>query len=195
MNGSLVGPFVVFDCETTGIFPEEGARICEIGAVKVEHGRIVETFSSLVDPQKPIPAEASAVNGLYDIDLFDAPKFEEVAPLFFSFIGNAPLFGYRVGFDLGFFFAECRRANIRMPFDGSYDVLSMAKDCVQLPHYKLGQVAAHLGVGVGRAHRALDDAKTTFAVYEKLLPMLAERGMREIRTTEGDHAGRYFVHQ
>jgi len=180
MNALLAGPLVVFDCETTGIYPEKGARVCEIGAVKVEKGKIVADYSSLIDPEISMPPDASAVNGLYDIDLFGASRFRDAAPQFFAFVGDAPLFGYKIGFDMGFLSAECERVGLSMPANAGYDVLGMAKHCLDIPHYKLGQVATYLNIAVERKHRALDDAKTTFAVYEKLVEMLATRGIDDL---------------
>lgn len=180
MNDLLAGPLVVFDCETTGIYPEKGARVCEIGAVKVAGGKVTDTFSALVDPEMSMPPDAGAVNGLLDIDFVGAPKFADIAPSFFSFAGTAPLFGYKIGFDIGFLSAECARAGLAMPQNKGFDILGMAKHCLDLPQNKLGMVAEHLGIAVTRKHRALDDSKTAFAVYEKLVPMLCERGIDDL---------------
>jgi DNA polymerase III epsilon subunit family exonuclease len=174
VNAALSGAFVVVDCETTGIFPDKGARICEIGAVRVEGGAVVAEYTTLVDPCMPMPSDASAVNGIYDLDLCGAPRFSEIADEFAAFVGDLPVMGYRVEFDRGFILAEYARIGRVFPARGWFDVLKTAKTRLSLPHYKLVQVAAHLGVRVSRAHRALDDAKTTLAVYERLCSIANE---------------------
>ena len=95
---------IAFDIETTGLYPERGDRIVEIGAVPivgreilVEHG-----FEALVNPGIPISPEISRINGITDDMVRDAPPLETVLPDFLAFIGDLPIIAHNASFDVGF---------------------------------------------------------------------------------------------
>lgn len=162
--------FIVFDLETTGLYPEKGARVCEIGALRYEKGRQSETFSQLIYPQMSMPPEASRVNGIYDIDLAGVPVFSEIAEDFLAFIGDSPVFGYKIGFDMGFVNNELEIMAGEPLKNKAYDVLLLAKEVVKgLPGYSLSSVAGYFDINTGTSHRAFDDAKTTAEVFKRLL--------------------------
>lgn len=178
MNDLEKSTFVVFDLETTGLYPEKGARICEIGAVRYESGQEVKTYNTMVNPQVPIEPEASRVNGIYDIDVSMAPLIDDVIDSFLEFIGDSPLFGYKVSFDLGFIKADLRRMEYEHLTNRFFDVLLMARSAIKgLTAYNLGTVAANFNIDVGNAHRATDDARTTAKVFRALLPALKAKGI------------------
>ena len=79
--------FVIFDFETTGLHPEEGDRVCEIGAMKVIGGSKIDEFWTMVDPERPISPGAFRVNRITPAMLQDAPRMGRVMPAFLSFIG------------------------------------------------------------------------------------------------------------
>lgn len=97
-----VPDYVVFDLETTGLSPNTD-EIIEISAVKAEGGKVKETFSTLVNPGRPIPREASMVNGITDDMVAGAPKLPEAIKEFSEFIGKQVLVGHNIrSFDLKF---------------------------------------------------------------------------------------------
>ena len=97
-----INEYVIFDLETTGLYPDSDA-IIEISALKVEDGEIIDEFSTLVNPCIHIPFDASSVNGIVDDMVKDAPKIEEALKDFIAFVGNNVLMGHNIKrFDLPF---------------------------------------------------------------------------------------------
>src|SRR5262244_1594466 len=91
--------FVVVDVETTGL-PAGPDTITEIGAVRVERGRLTEQFVSLVNPGKPISRFVVQLTGITDAMVADAPSVAEVLPRFVEFVGQRPLVAHNAKFDL-----------------------------------------------------------------------------------------------
>ena len=164
----LANDFVVFDLETTGVNYNTD-KIIEIGAVKIVQGRMVETFGTLVNPERKIPADATKVNNITDEDVKDAPTLKEVMPDFFKFCDGCILVSYVIGFD--FNFIEFHGKALGYAFTNKTDdAFVLAKQKLKgLKNYKLTTVAKHLGVSLENAHRAVFDAVATGEVMIKLL--------------------------
>ncbi|MBI2523947.1 3'-5' exonuclease [Candidatus Peregrinibacteria bacterium] len=98
----------VFDVETTGLDPKRGHRIIEIGAMRIEKGRLDETttFSSLVNPERPIPPDAKRIHRITDDALRDAPTIMTVLPAFLAFAKDSLLVAHNAAFDRGFLDVE-----------------------------------------------------------------------------------------
>ena len=175
-NQSLDGAFVVFDIETTG-FSNEKNNIIEIGAVKIQDGRITDKFSSYVNPEEPIPFRIEQLTGINDGMVVDAPKIEEVLPQFLAFCEGAVLVAHNADFDIGFIRVASQRQGLS--FDYTYlDTVALAR--VLLPNlakYKLDHVAKALGVSLENHHRAVDDAGATAEIFEKFIEMLRQQGL------------------
>ena len=104
-----VSQYVVFDLETTGISPKRD-EVVEISAIKVREGQVVEEFTTLVNPQRPIPYSASAVNNITDEMVMDAPYFSQVLMDFFEFIGDMVLVGHNIHtFDMNFIYRDAEK--------------------------------------------------------------------------------------
>ena len=164
----LANDFVVFDLETTGVNYNLD-KIIEIGAVKIVQGRMVETFGTLVNPERKIPPDATKVNNITDDDVKDAPTLKEVMPDFFKFCDGCVLVSYVIGFD--FNFIEFHGKALGYAFTNKTDdAFVLAKQKLKgLKNYKLTTVAKHLGVSLENAHRAVFDAVATGEVMIKLL--------------------------
>ena len=105
-------------------------RIIEIGAVKVCGGKIVEHFSSFVNPEVPIPFEIEKLTSIRDDMVVDAEKIESVLPKFLKFCEGCMLVAHNAGFDMSFIMENCNRQGI--PHDFTYiDTVGMAR--VMLP--------------------------------------------------------------
>ncbi len=167
---------MVFDLETTGINPEMDA-IIEISAVKVEKHKIVEEFSTLVNPGRHIPAGATAVNGITDYMVKDAPDIETAMKEFLEFIGNHVLVGHNIHtFDMNFVYNAALHFPDQEVKNDYIDTLYMARRCLpELPHHKLTDVAAHFGLQTEGAHRALFDCMMNQSCYEELGKLLEKR--------------------
>ncbi len=167
--------FVVFDIETTGFSPVNN-RIIEIGAVKVEKGKITDRFSSFVNPDVPIPFEIEKLTGINDSMVMDAPFIEQVLPEFLAFCGGAVLVAHNASFDMGFIKENARRQNMAREFT-YVDTVGIAR--ILLPHqakHTLDAVAKTLGISLENHHRAVEDAEATAEIFVKFIPMLKEAG-------------------
>lgn len=166
--------FVCYDFETTGLHYERGDRIIEIGAVKIENGKITERFMSYVDPERKIPAESSAVSGITDADVAGAPKDYQVLQDFFKFTRNAIIIGYNnINFDNVFLIGQGKKCRWDFSSNETDDVFRYAQKLVHgVKNYKLGTIAEKLGVVLDNAHRAVYDALATAEVFIKLAEMM-----------------------
>lgn len=164
-----VGDYVVFDLETTGTSWASDA-VVEISAIKVEKGRVADTFSTLVNPERPIPFRASEVNHIYDDMVKDAPVFEKALADFDAFVGEGFLVGHNIHtFDMKFIWRDAERYWGRPVGNDYIDTLSLARQCLpQLKHYRLVDLAAYYHISTDGAHRALADCSMNQKVFEKL---------------------------
>jgi DNA polymerase-3 subunit alpha (Gram-positive type) len=161
--------YVVFDLETTGVDRAKD-KIIELGAVKIEKGKIVESFSCLVNPECPIPEGASAVNGIYDDMVSDKLTFKEIVGDFYKFTRNATLVAHNAPFDVGILTRQ--GTNEKYDFDNSYiDTLVMARQMLNLSKFNLGFLCKSLNIELEGAHRALNDTVATAKLFIKLMNM------------------------
>ncbi len=177
----------VVDCETTGLDPAR-ARLLEIAAVALDGERIGETplFATLVDPERSIPPEATAVHGIDAAAVAGAPTAATVLPPFVEAVGRRVVIGHSIGFDLAIVAAECRRAGLA-PWEPAWvlDLRLLAEVAApRLAGYSLEALAVWLGVDLGQRHRAEGDARATAALFLALLPRLREGGIRTLAEAE-----------
>ena len=166
--------FVAIDVETTGLdFSSE--RVTEIGAVKFTGGRHAGEFSSLVNPGVPIPPAITDLTGITDADVAAAPPFAAIAPQLLAFIGDLPLCGHQITFDVTFLNKELERAGQRMIGKLSLDTVLLSKILLQSGmRFSLKSVSDKLDVTLTNAHRALADAKASGEIATLLIPKIAE---------------------
>ncbi len=166
---TFVPDYVVFDLETTGISWKTD-EVVEISALRVVKHRVVGEFSTLVNPGRPIPFEASRVNGITDEMVRDAPSFDSVLADFLTFAGNSVLVGHNIhAFDMKFIWRDSERYLGRQPENDYIDTLKLARAYLaKLPHHRLTDLAEHYGISIQGAHRALADCRMNQAVYECL---------------------------
>ncbi len=176
---SLNDTYVVFDLETTGFSPVKD-KIIEIGAVKVEKGKITEKFSSFVNPKVPIPFQITQLTSITDEMVLEAPDIETVLPDFLAFIGDAALVAHNASFDVGFIEQNCRYQDI-IPDFTYVDTVAMARILLPtLSKYKLNVVANALHISLENHHRAVDDAGATAEIFVKFIEMLREQGITDL---------------
>lgn len=167
--------FIVFDIETTGLSPQNCA-ITEIGAVKLIANRKAEVFSSLVNPGCHIPEDITAITGITDEMVKDAPKIDTVLPEFLAFCGNRPVVAHNARFDTSFI-AE-NAARLGLPFENEvFDTLEMSRSLFpDEKTHKLDVMCERLGVSLENHHRAVDDATATAEAFVKLRQIEFEKG-------------------
>jgi DNA polymerase-3 subunit epsilon len=163
---------IVFDTETTGLSPQGGDRIVEIGCVelfnRVETGR---TFHAYFNPDRTMPIGAEQVHGLSDIFLSDKPRFHELCEDLLEFIGESPLVAHNASFDFGFINHEltlCSRPLVctsRM-----IDTLAIARQRHPGAKHSLDALCARFGIdrSIRVKHGALIDAQLLAQVYVEL---------------------------
>ena len=184
--------YLALDFETTGLDPAR-ERVVEIGAIRfvpvmagvsgvsgvsgAEGRRATElgAMASLVKPGIRMPREVIAIHGITDEDVEDAPPFKEVAPALSALASGAYIVAHNAPFDLAFLRAELARAGLPPPLNPVIDTRLLAKAAFPgLSSYRLVHLASRFGIEPGRAHRALDDARTCM----DLLVLCASRAVR-----------------
>ena len=161
--------YVALDLETTGLDPEKDT-IIELGAVRFRDGEILDKFSQVVNPGRRIPPNIQQLTGISQAEADAAPPLAQVAAAFRRFVGDAPVVGHNVAFDIGFM-----RTHDLYNFNPLLDTFELALITLPgLPSYKLGRIAEHLGVSLENAHRAYDDAEATMHIFEAMRQKLLE---------------------
>ncbi len=160
--------FVIIDTETTGL--RSGVdRVIEIAAVRVQNGKAVDAFQTLLNPQRSLPPFIVKFTGITPDMLRDAPLAATIFSDFLQFISGATLVGHNLGFDLNFLAHEARLLGKTFPLDG-LDTIPLARRLLPgLKRFKLDYVAEYLHIPATQRHRALGDAKVTAAVFLKML--------------------------
>jgi len=172
----LIMKFIAFDLETTGI-KSATDQIIEVGAVLFEDGNPVKGFGVLVDPGVPIPAGASAVNGITNDMVRGKPKIQEVLPEFADFCGDLPLVAHNAPFDFKFLLEDVKLHQAPSPKGVVIDTLSLARKIFPgLPSYKLGMLVRHFDFPSGVFHRAEEDSDYCGRLFVKILQTLEMRG-------------------
>jgi DNA polymerase-3 subunit epsilon len=172
--------FVVVDLETTGGAPGPFG-ITEIGAVRVQGGRLTDTFATLVNPGRPIPPFVVRLTGITDEMVAGAPPIAEALPRFLDFAGDGVLVAHNAGFDLGHLDAA-RRWVLGAPLDRpGLCTLRLARRLLPAARRRaLDAVAAALGISCTDHHRALPDARTAAEILCVFLERVAERGIERL---------------
>jgi DNA polymerase-3 subunit epsilon len=176
LNGERL---VVVDTETTGFDVTQGHRLVEVAVVRIEQGALGETWSSLIRPGRAIPAEASAVHGITDAMVAQAPGPESVAVDLRARCGDDVLVFHNAPFDLPFLAALLREGRQPPLLNPIVDTLGLARGLFGVGSNSLGALVGKLGLPKEAAHRALGDALTT----ARLFLALAERWERERHVT------------
>ncbi len=167
---------VAIDVETTGLSPELGDRVIEVGAVALEHDKIVDEFYSLVAVKRPIALEAGRVHGITEEMLRGQPRAEQVMPIFHRFISGRTMVAHNAYFDLRFIGSEFARLKLGLR-NAFYCTLEVGRKLFpELPRYDLETLYRELyGRAPHRLHRALDDARIVAAIWVKLAALKEEQ--------------------
>ena len=163
---------IVLDTETTGLSPESGDRLVEIGCVEIVN--LVptgQTFHQYINPERAMSAGAEAVHGLGDAFLADKPTFAEVVEPFLAFIGDAKLVIHNASFDMAFLNAELRRMSLPpIPDNQAVDTLKIARQRYPGAQASLDALCRRFGIDNSQRdlHGALLDAQLLAEVYLEL---------------------------
>jgi len=161
---------IVLDFETTGLSPDQGDRVIEVGAVRIEDGEIVDRFQRLMNPGIPVNAFIENYTGISNTMLQDAPPVAEVMAEFSEFIAGHNLVAHNASFDQRFLKAELKR--IQKPCANLFSCSMLAARRVyQLaPNHTLGGLVSYKNIPTdGVFHRALADAEMTARLWLAML--------------------------
>ncbi len=160
---------VSIDIETTGL-DEDRDAVIEIGAVKFNGKRVIEEYATLLNPGRTIPDYITALTHIDNAMVRNAPRLREIESELAEFVGDAPILGHNIKFDIGFL----RKAGL-FPYHQTIDTYELASALMpSASRYNLGALGQQLGVPLPATHRALDDARVAHACYVKLLDMASE---------------------
>lgn len=168
--------FTVVDLETTGATPGF-AKITEIGAVRLEEGREVGTFSSLVNPGIPIPAFITGITGIDDRMVADAPLIDVALSRFVGFSAGSVLVAHNAPFDLGFLDYELTRLQRQTFPRPALDTLRLARRLCPQQRCSLSALSERFDTKVKPGHRAFRDAQATAELLLLFLSRLEEQGL------------------
>ena len=152
--------YSVVDIETTGGL-KGGNRITEIGIVKVQHGKVIDTWTSLVNPERHIPGFITSLTGISDSMVYNAPVFADIAKPLLDKLAGSIFVAHNVNFDYGFIKKECEMAGHFFKMPKMCTVVESRKAFKGLKSYSLGNLSAHFNLNLTSHHRALADATAT----------------------------------
>jgi DNA polymerase III subunit epsilon len=164
---------IVLDTETTGLDPNDGHRVIEIGCVElVDQFPTGKTFQRYLNPERDMPPDVQRIHGITTEFLADKPRFAEIAEEFLEFIGDAPLIIHNAGFDLKFLNSELHRTS-RPPisFARAIDTIDIAKSKFPGARYSLDELCKRFSIDLSSRslHGALLDSELTAQVYLELV--------------------------
>lgn len=168
--------FIAFDLETTGTVPGVDS-IAEIGAIRFINGEVDSIFSTLINPLKPMPPGASAVNGITDDMLIGKPTIDQILPSFAEFCGDDLMVAPNAPFDCQFLVAAVKKFELPAPKGIVVDSLPIARKVLPgLPNYKLGTLVQHLKIPTQNFHRAEADATYLGHMFQILMKRISIGG-------------------
>lgn len=164
--------FVVFDLETTGLFPVS-SKIIEIGAVKFNLNGKLDTFETLIDPEILISPDSMSIHGITDSMVKNKPLIKDVIPQFFDFIKDSVIIAHNSAFDAGFISYNSSKNDLATPDNIILDTLTLSKKYIKNPpNYKLGTLIDFLNIAVPKDksfHRALFDAECSMNLFFEII--------------------------
>jgi DNA polymerase-3 subunit epsilon len=174
--------YTVFDTETTGLDPGGGDEIISLGAVRIVNGRLLhdEVFDQLVDPRRAVPQESVKVHGIQPEMLKGQPAIDKVLPLFQRFAEDTILVGHNAAFDMRMLQMKEEATGVKFINPVLDTLLLSAVVHPAQDAHSMEAIAERLGVSIMGRHTALGDAIATGELFLKLIPLLAENGIRTL---------------
>ncbi len=162
-------PLTFVDVETTGLEADKGDRICEVALLQVQRGQEQARFTSLLHPERSMPARATAVNGITDTMLATAPCFATLIPSILPLLHGSVVVAHNAQFDIRFLRHEFARGQQDLPQLAVVDTLALAQAWYHFHHNSLEAIAATFGLSNAVRHRALADVLTTWQVWQRFI--------------------------
>ncbi len=176
--------FISFDLETTGLNPDKD-KITEIAACRFINGEFTEEFTTLINPGIPIPKNITALTGITNKMVEDAPSINDALPDFMKFIGSTPLVAQNINFDYNFINKNLQGSNSPFSEIPLYDTLSLARGFIYFYNsFSLGSLCDYYGIKIENAHRASADALCTGKLFVYLLQEALSKPLTLIQRIE-----------
>ena len=175
--------YTVFDTETTGLEPSSGDEIIQVGAARIVNNRLLrqEVFNQIVDPERPLRPEGIPIHGITEDMVRGQPNIDIVLPAFHEFCEDTVLIAHNAAFDMRFLQLKEERTGIRFTQPVLDTLLLSAVVHPNQESHKLDVILERLGIQIEKRHNALEDALATAAVFLKLVPLLADKGIVTVR--------------
>ena len=159
--------YAVIDVETTGLSPKT-ERLTEIAIIILEEGKIIEEYSTLINPEKKVPYRITQLTGINTQMVQDAPYFYEIAKKVVEITEGCTFVAHNASFDYRFIQAEFARYGFEYQRKMLDTVKLSRKLLPGFKSYSLGKLTAQLGIQIKDRHRALGDALATVELLHKL---------------------------
>ena len=184
--------FVIVDIETTGL-SRYRHKITEISAIKFQDGEIIDEFTTLVNPDRPIPRFITKLTGIDDEMVKDAPKIHEVIQEFHNFTKDSHFVAHNATFDYNFLNHAIKNHLGEEMKNNIICTCKLARRLLpNLPNKKLGTVCDHLDIGNYAAHRARGDAIATTFVFKKFLEITKSEEISHLLKVQKAKISRVF---
>ena len=167
--------YVVFDLETTGLYPNSGDTIIEIGAVKIKDGKIIDRYDELINPGKLLSDEIIKITGINNEMLEDKRNEEEALKDFLKWIGNLPMVAHNAKFDISFIEGAISRYNLESLSNIVIDTLGLSRYLESSERYhNLATLVKRYNIpwDEDKHHRADYDSEGTALIFDKMLKKL-----------------------
>jgi DNA polymerase-3 subunit epsilon len=175
LAGVMSKPLAFIDFETTGLSPEAGDRVIEVGIAVLHKGRIIDRFQSFINPQVRIPREVVALTGIDDAMVRPAPKADQVMQEVMEFIGKLPLVAHNASFDKRFMDAELDRIKHHRKNEFICSLRVARRVYPSAMNHKLATLVRLTGVTpANQYHRALGDAEMTAGLWTCMVEDIAQ---------------------
>ena len=172
--------FACLDTETTGLSPNGGGKICEIAVSISQNGRMVEEFSTLINPGIPMSPEVIAIHGITNEMVKEAPTFEQILPRLLGLFDGCVLVAHNADFDMSFLQAEFESCGMHLPPYPVVDTLKLARKSGRFERNRLGLIAQELGISSEGWHRAMADTKMAEQIFYYFLTTLSKYGVHTL---------------
>lgn len=170
---------VFIDLETTGLSPLID-KIIEFAAIKLTPSGGLTSLSSLINPERPIPAETTAIHGITDHDVKDAPVIKDFIPTVLEFFEDLPVVAHNAKFDTGFIIFCLHQLDLDYPDHDIYCSLKMSRASFrEMTSHKLSHLCQELDIKLENHHRALDDTQACLEVFAKAVARLSSVECKE----------------
>ena len=176
--------YVVFDLETTGLYPNSGDSIIEIGAVKIKDGKIIDRYDELVNPGKILNEEIINITGINNEMLNGKRNEEECIKDFIKWIGNLPIVAHNAKFDISFIDKALEKYNLENLFNVVIDTLGLSRYLESSERYhNLATLVKRYEIpwDENKHHRADYDSEGTALIFDKMLRKLELNNFKTLK--------------